>query len=26
VFTLNVTVHNEFQTCDIPMADLPIAQ
>ena len=26
VFTLNVTVHNEFQTCHIPMADLPIAQ
>lgn len=26
VFTLNVTVHNEFQTCNIPMTDQPIAQ
>jgi len=26
VFTLNVTVHNEFQTCDIPVANQAIAQ
>jgi len=26
VFTLNVTVHNEFQTCNIPMANQVIAQ
>tara|TARA_R110002072_G_scaffold164238_3_gene317135 strand:- start:462 stop:1028 length:567 start_codon:yes stop_codon:yes gene_type:complete len=26
VFTLDVTVHNEFQTCNIPMADKVIAQ
>jgi len=26
VFTLNVTVHNEFQTCDIPVANQRIVQ